>query len=78
MDNTTEFLPKPTALLDPKAAAILLNCSDWTLAEWRCSGSGPRFIKVGRLVRYALEDLQVWIEGQKVISTSEHSMRKAG
>jgi len=70
--------PAGGALLDPKAAAAFLGCSDWTLAEWRCTGAGPRFVKVGRLVRYTPAALAEWIESHTGASTSEHDARKAG
>lgn len=66
------------ALLDPKAAAAFLSCSDWTLAEWRCKGTGPRYVKLGNRVRYTPAALADWIEAHTVASTSEHDMRKAG
>lgn len=64
--------PAGGALLDPKAAAAFLGCSDWSLAEWRCQGTGPRFCKVGRLVRYTPAALTEWIEARTVASTSDN------
>jgi predicted DNA-binding transcriptional regulator AlpA len=36
------------------------GCSEGTLANWRCSGDekGPRFIKMGRQVRYPLAEVE--------------------
>ena len=69
------FEPHPLAsnggLLDPKAAAVFLGISPWTLAEWRVAGEGPRFIKLGRLVRYAPSDLQIWLDANARYSTSQ-------
>ena len=59
------------ALLDTKAAAAFLGCSTWTLCEWRCTGAGPRFVRVGRLCKYAPEALQAWIERNTCNSTSD-------
>jgi hypothetical protein len=61
----------PGALLNPKAAAAFLGLSEWTLAEWRCRGGGPRYIKAGNRVRYAPAALQAWIEGNTCTSTSD-------
>lgn len=36
-----------------------------TLANWRSSGTGPPFTKVGGKVLYALTDLQRWEKEQK-------------
>jgi predicted DNA-binding transcriptional regulator AlpA len=68
--------PAGGALLDSEAAASFLNLSSWTLAEWRCTGAGPRFVKVGRLVRYTPAALTAWIESRTVASTSEHDAKK--
>lgn len=43
-----------------------------TLANWRCSGSGPRFTKIGGRILYALEDLQRWEENRTVDHTSQY------
>lgn len=40
--------------------------SYWTLAEWRCKGRGPTFVKIGRRVFYRGQDLNDWIERQVV------------
>ena len=34
------------------------------LAQWRFRGTGPRFIKVGRQVRYHWEDVEAWLSAQ--------------
>lgn len=79
MNNHTETSPAAKcALLNPKAAAALLGLSDWTLAEWRCKGTGPRYVKVGGRVRYSPSDLAEWIESRTVASTSEHDAKVGG
>lgn len=67
-----------SALLNPKATAAFLNCSEWTLAEWRCKGIGPRFCKLGNRVRYSPSALAEWIEAHTAGSTSEHDAKKVG
>lgn len=37
-----------------------------TLANWRCAGEGPAYFKAGGLVRYKLEDVEVWLEQGRV------------
>ena len=49
-------------LLDEKAAAQILGCSHHLLRKWRRPGGGPRHHNVGRLVRYALADLQSFMD----------------
>ena len=36
--------------------------SEKTLAEWRCYGGGPRYVKFGSLVRYRRVDLEAYME----------------
>lgn len=40
--------------------AARLRIRENTLRQWRMKGEGPRAIKVGRLVRYRLEDVEAW------------------
>ena len=35
-----------------------------TLANWRWMGTGPRFLRVGRHVRYRRTDVEAWIDAQ--------------
>jgi len=81
MNNTDTNKHAPLAggaLLDPKAAAAFVNCSEWTLAAYRCDGKGPRFMRLGNRVRYTPSALAEWIEANTAASTSEHDARKAG
>jgi len=43
--------------VDSKTAADLLDTTDAALRQRRVRGQPPRFIKVGRAVRYRLPDL---------------------
>ena len=60
-------------LLDPKAAAQYLGGSKplavLSLADWRCKGVGPSYIRVGRLIRYRMDALDAFL-AQNQISTS--------
>jgi predicted DNA-binding transcriptional regulator AlpA len=58
-------------LFDQKAAAHLLGVSVRTLERHRVAGTGPRFARLGRLVRYRKCDLADWVEKNSVGSTSE-------
>jgi hypothetical protein len=62
--------PDLDELLDPKEAARELKCSDSTLAKKRLSGAGPRFVKIGALVRYRRRDLLDYIANNIRRSTS--------
>ena len=37
-----------------------------TLRSWRYKGEGPPYIKVGRLIRYRLSDVEAWLERNTV------------
>jgi predicted DNA-binding transcriptional regulator AlpA len=58
-------------LLNEHETAALLNVAVPTLRRWRWSGHGPRFIKIGRAVRYDIDELRAYIERQTRCSTSD-------
>jgi excisionase family DNA binding protein len=58
-------------LLSQRQAAEYLCLSERTLERWRVQGSGPRFVRCGRCVRYREADLEAWIAARVVASTSE-------
>ena len=53
--------PSPSPLLDTRQAALYLALSETTLISWRSLGRGPRFVRVGRAVRYRQADLDAFI-----------------
>lgn len=68
MDGNSN-IPQP--ILDPHGAANHLGLKVTTLADMRVRGVGPRFLKVGRLVRYRMADLEAWLASRTYQSTSE-------
>ena len=54
-------------LLTPEEAAQYLNRDKRTLANDRCKGEGPDFIKLGRLIRYSKSSLDKHISDSTVI-----------
>lgn len=66
------------ALLGEREAARLLNLSPRTLQARRVTGGGPRFIKLGRAVRYRRADLEAFVEKGAVQSTTEADAQKRG
>ena len=48
--------------LTEKEVAKQIKVSLASLRRWRLLQRGPRFIKVGALVRYRAEDLEQWLE----------------
>ena len=61
-------------LLQDRVARILV-VEEKTLETWRSRGGGPRFIKVGRLVRYRMSDVRAFIDAGARASTSERTAR---
>lgn len=68
MPATAEFLI-PTfqiapgkSLLTAKQAAEYLHVREQTLNNWRQIGRGPRFVRMGRLIRYRLSELDKFVE----------------
>jgi predicted DNA-binding transcriptional regulator AlpA len=48
-------------LLTERQVAAMLQISPKTLRNWRVLKRGPAWRKFGRLVRYNLRDVQIWI-----------------
>ncbi|TSD68088.1 helix-turn-helix transcriptional regulator [Aeromicrobium piscarium] len=57
-----------SALLTPEQVSDLLGVKTQTLAQWRWRKTGPKFQKVGRLVRYSPEDVDQWLHEGGVAS----------
>jgi hypothetical protein len=57
--------------VDEKRAAQFLGLSPHTLSRWRWSGSGPRFYKFGKAVRYGTNDLTSYAAASARANTSE-------
>ena len=51
-----------TDLIDEVALAMRLGVSRSTLQSWRYAGRGPRFIKLGRLIRYRTIDVDAYLQ----------------
>ncbi len=45
--------------------------TNWTLERWRSQGSGPRFLKIGGRVLYALEDIESYEASTRRSSTRQ-------
>jgi len=58
-----------------------LHLKPQTLRKWRCTGQGPRFVRLGpprrgRVV-YSMQDVQHWLASRAFRSTSEEQARGA-
>ena len=69
MTNGSEFR-FDEMFLSTEEAAALLGLKPNTLEKMRVYGGGPVYRKHGRKVRYHLNDLMTWSEGNKRLLTS--------
>jgi excisionase family DNA binding protein len=65
--NTT-----PPAITE-REAAERLQMSQRTLQAWRTRGEGPRFLKLGRSVRYTEQELDSWMAARTMANTCYES-----
>lgn len=56
-----EIVIYPDGRLDRRNASAYLGCSVKTLAMHACTGTGPKFIRLGGKVFYFKDDLDAWI-----------------
>ena len=61
----------PDVLLKQREYANFRRCSERTIERERASGTGCRYIKIGRGVRYKRADILDFIERRARQSTSE-------
>ncbi len=73
-NTTIGFLKDPSKppLLNEDEAAVFLNVDVKTLQYWRWKGGGPRFVKLGRLVRYEISALDAYIDQNRKSHTSDY------
>jgi predicted DNA-binding transcriptional regulator AlpA len=72
---STQVANDPDAALNENQAAELLGFSVRTLQSWRMHGGGPRYVKVGRAVRYPRRELVAFQQSKTVASTTEANTR---
>jgi predicted DNA-binding transcriptional regulator AlpA len=65
-------------LLSQKQAARIVGLSVRTLERHRLAGTGPRYARLGRLIRYQESDLAEWVRNSLRASTSQHGAPAAG
>lgn len=49
----------------PKELGAYLGVPETTLSQWRWRGTGPRWSKVGRHVRYRWSDVEEWLDAHQ-------------
>lgn len=68
----------PDGRVDSKNASLYLGLKEKTLAMMRSSGSGPRFIKRGKIF-YFVDDLDTWLNANgRFTTTAQAFAQKKG
>jgi excisionase family DNA binding protein len=52
-------------LLTPHEVAVFLGVPLRTIYRWRSRGNGPRGYRIGRHVRYRVDDIERWLEDHR-------------
>jgi predicted DNA-binding transcriptional regulator AlpA len=59
MDATTQIT---ATILTQRELAELLRLPERTLEDWRLTHTGPPYLKLGRHVRYDVQDVLAWVQ----------------
>ncbi len=60
-------------VMNTQEAANYLRLSIPTLGRYRLAGTGPKYLKLGRNVRYMRTSLDAWMADRLVSSTSQQA-----
>lgn len=69
MPDAAHTLPDP--LMTQRQTADYLGKVERTLERWRRDGVGPRYLRVGRTIRYRRADVDAWLNGREYQSQAE-------
>ncbi|WP_293682787.1 helix-turn-helix domain-containing protein [uncultured Phenylobacterium sp.] len=64
-------------LLDTEQVAKGWGFAEVTLRKWRMTGDGPRFMRLGRAIRYRRADLEDFLVRRAFSTTTEADMASA-
>jgi excisionase family DNA binding protein len=73
LEGSFTHAPEKRTLTDIEVASRL-GVSRFTVRSWRLKGLGPRFLKMGRAVRYRPQDVDEY-ERQALVETQAESDR---
>jgi|CXWK01.1.fsa_nt_gi predicted DNA-binding transcriptional regulator AlpA len=59
------LIPEARFYLSPDEVSILTGISKSQLEVWRRRGDGPKFIRIGKLVKYRRDLLEAFLEGRE-------------
>ena len=62
----------PARLIDTGELAEQIGNQKNTIEGWRLKGIGPRYLAIGRLIRYRQSDVDDWLESRIRTSTSDN------
>lgn len=48
-------------IISPPQLCAHIGVQLQTLSNWRMLGRGPKYIRVGRLIRYRMKDVEAWL-----------------
>ena len=74
---TTSNALDPEALVSETEAAKFLGCTKFCLRSWRTKKIGVPYVRVGRLCRYRISDLQQFLDAHRVEPVGEKITPKA-
>jgi len=70
-----EIFVLPDGRMDTRSTAGYTGLKEKTLAMMRCKGTGPRFIKRGKVFYYK-EDVDAWLgQAKRVTSTAQAKLQ---
>jgi excisionase family DNA binding protein len=73
MDTTLQLGLEP--LIGVEELAGYLGVPVQTIYDWRLTGRAPRAFKLGKHLRFAVSDVQAWLDAQREDEHSEGGRR---
>jgi len=59
--NRGRMLREVLGVISELELSLMLEVAERTLRDWRKTGEGPQFIRVGRLTYYLMADVHIWM-----------------
>jgi hypothetical protein len=72
--KTKEVVVYPDGRVDTKNASTYVGLSEKTMAMMRCKGTGPKFVKRGRIFYY-VGDLDSWLNADGRLTSTAQAQR---
>ena len=64
--HNVEKSPKEIQLLSEEELAEIFGCNPVTLMKWRKAGIGPKYLRLGKMIRYDWEDVRAFLDSSRV------------